>query len=141
MKNLDKIIPNFENYGIKWTNAIRRYRNNSNKKCVNEFEKIVKIDEGAVWRVYSAFRYFYNEEKSIEKSFDRLHVGEDFELQVQAHDERGNLFSSLDQILFYTLFHLIPGIKLEQQLIQFLILIVLIVSYVSTSFSFFCEMA
>ncbi|MCQ2816687.1 MAG: hypothetical protein MJ252_05400 [archaeon] len=33
---------------------------------------------------------------SIEKSFDRLNVGEDFELHVQAHDDRGNLFSSLE---------------------------------------------
>ena len=37
---------------------------------------------------------------SIEKNFDTINVGDIFELHVLAHDDRGNIFSSLEDSVF-----------------------------------------
>ena len=63
---------------------------------VNEITYLIARDKDSneEFKVKVGFAELYK--LSIEKNFDLMNVGELFELHVQAHDKRGNLFTSLE---------------------------------------------
>ena len=56
---------NINEFTFQWNKEIKEYKNNKGNKCINEFEIVKKIDEGAVWKVYKVIRYYYDENKKI----------------------------------------------------------------------------
>lgn len=53
-------------YSFVITDNIQEYINKKELKCINEFEIINKIGEGAIWKVYLVNRYFYNDDNTIQ---------------------------------------------------------------------------
>ena len=60
---------NFQNLNFIWNKEIKEYINKKENKYINEFEKIKKIGEGAIWKVYLVKRYFYEENNIITKNY------------------------------------------------------------------------
>lgn len=56
----------FSEYSFAISDHIQEYTNKKELKCINEFEILSKIGEGAIWQVYLVNRYFYDDDNNIQ---------------------------------------------------------------------------
>ena len=90
---------NFHELNILWNKEIKEYKNKEGNKCINEFEKVKKIDEGAIWKVYLVKRYFYNSENKIEtKEFamKKTHIMTQYR---RRYFKNSNMINYFDEVL------------------------------------------
>ena len=89
---------NINEFTFQWNKEIKEYKNNKGNKCINEFEIVKKIDEGAVWKVYKVIRYYYDENKKIMTktyALKRTHIMTQYKRRYFKNEE---MISYLDEV-------------------------------------------
>lgn len=89
---------NFQNLNFIWNKEIKEYINKQGNKCINEFEKIKKIGEGAIWKVYLVKRYFYEENNIITKNYamKKTHIMTQYR---RRYFKNSNMITYFDEVL------------------------------------------
>ena len=98
---MEKEFDNYDNYCNKHFNELNILwnRDKEGNKCINEFEKIKKIDEGAIWKVYLVKRYFYNSENKIETkeyAMKKTHIMTQYR---RRYFKNSNMINYFDEVL------------------------------------------
>jgi serine/threonine protein kinase len=105
-----KNFPSNENNkktNIEWIKNIQQYMNKSKNKCVNEYEKLSTLNEGAIWKVYLVKRYYYEDEfhKKIRTNFyamKRTHIMTQYKRRYYKENKMINYFEEvLNEIKIY----------------------------------------
>jgi serine/threonine protein kinase len=96
-----------KNTNIEWIKIIHEYLNKSKNKCINEYEKISTLNEGAIWKVYLVKRYYYEDEfhKKIRTNFyamKRTHIMTQYKRRYYKENKMINYFEEvLNEIKIY----------------------------------------